>query len=646
MATTGTKVPGLKNIPANLDKELYATLQTMKEAQEIRLGRRGDPKDRAITLRELIDSGLAEELKDNAFDPNAGTGESDFGPPGTDDGDLSIPPAPTGFEASGVFTSVNLSWDKPTFTNFSYAEIFRSKDDDAASAVSISTTSSFLATDEVGYNQTYYYWVRFVSSAGVPGPFSNSSKAVSSVDIGGVMDELSEDLSALPGYSTIIGLIDDGTLFIRSSSEPSTRADGSAIKIDDIWLDTDDDQLYVRNSSNNAWVKARDSVIKADIDSLVTALNSANGESHTTLSAAIQNERVVRIAAEATKASATDLNSLTTNVNNISANVTSVSNAVVDGTSARAAHGLSVDANGAIAGMYLIANSSGDLQNNTTDSAIIFKGDSFAIFSSDAGAQNADSGSSNAYSPFIVRTSDTTINGESVPKGVYIRDGFIENGSIVSAKIGTLDAQKITSGFLDVTNRIDANSIEATKLDVDDLSSITADFGTMTSGTINASNVTITNLFASKILGDILKVTPIDFSPNTTLTNGGGYADIGSFMQLSAPDQQTGSGVTRTHKGVIILMIVGRLTASGGGELDLRLHQVAAGDSIASASSSIIAETSQDHNFASGNVSQVVIAVDDTARSTNHFYSLRGQGDSATFVIDRVEGVVIGVPQA
>ena len=37
----------------------------MKEAQEIRLGRRGDPKDRAITLRELIDSGLAEELKDN-----------------------------------------------------------------------------------------------------------------------------------------------------------------------------------------------------------------------------------------------------------------------------------------------------------------------------------------------------------------------------------------------------------------------------------------------------------------------------------------------------------------------------------------------------------------------------------------------------
>ena len=31
---------------------------------------RGDPQDRAITLRELIDSGLAKTLKANPFDPN------------------------------------------------------------------------------------------------------------------------------------------------------------------------------------------------------------------------------------------------------------------------------------------------------------------------------------------------------------------------------------------------------------------------------------------------------------------------------------------------------------------------------------------------------------------------------------------------
>ena len=45
------------------------------------------------------------------------------------------------------------------------------------------------------------------------------------------------------------------------------------------------------------------------------------------------------------------------------------------------------------------------------------------------------------------------------------------------------------------------------------MSAILSNFGTMDAGTINANNVTITNLFASKILGDILKVTPMDFGP-------------------------------------------------------------------------------------------------------------------------------------
>jgi len=62
MATTGTKLPGLKPIPAKVDKELAGSLKAMQEALAIRLGQLGDPLDRAITLRELIDSGLAKKL--------------------------------------------------------------------------------------------------------------------------------------------------------------------------------------------------------------------------------------------------------------------------------------------------------------------------------------------------------------------------------------------------------------------------------------------------------------------------------------------------------------------------------------------------------------------------------------------------------
>ena len=76
--------------------------------------------------------------------------------------------------------------------------------------------------------------------------------------------------------------------------------------------------------------------------------------------------------------------------------------------------------------------------------------------------------------PFVVRTSPTTINGESVPAGVYMQDAYIANGTITNAKIGNaaiddakianLDAGKITTGFLD-GNRIEASSIDANMID-------------------------------------------------------------------------------------------------------------------------------------------------------------------------------------
>lgn len=49
--------------------------------------------------------------------------------------------------------------------------------------------------------------------------------------------------------------------------------------------------------------------------------------------------------------------------------------------------------------------------------------------------------------PFIVQTTPTTINGVEVPIGVYMRDAFIQNGTITNAKIANLavDDAKIVS---------------------------------------------------------------------------------------------------------------------------------------------------------------------------------------------------------
>ena len=74
MTVRPTKVPGIGKLPASLDPQTRQIIESIIEAVEIRLGRKGDPIDRAITLRELIDSGLATQLKATPFDPNNGAG--------------------------------------------------------------------------------------------------------------------------------------------------------------------------------------------------------------------------------------------------------------------------------------------------------------------------------------------------------------------------------------------------------------------------------------------------------------------------------------------------------------------------------------------------------------------------------------------
>ena len=112
MATSKTKVPAIKNIPAKVDRELKGSLDSIKEAVEIRLGRRGDPLDRAVTIRELIDSGLAETSSNSVFSvDNAGPGIS---PPTKPPGDITRPPAPTALQASGEYTTIILEWSPAT----------------------------------------------------------------------------------------------------------------------------------------------------------------------------------------------------------------------------------------------------------------------------------------------------------------------------------------------------------------------------------------------------------------------------------------------------------------------------------------------------------------------------------------------------
>lgn len=95
----------------------------------------------------------------------------------------------------------------------------------------------------------------------------------------------------------------------------------------------------------------------------------------------------------------------------------------------------------------------------------------------------------NTTLPFIVNTTTQTINGVSVPPGVYMDAAFIKSGTITNAKIGNaaiddakianLSAAKITAGFLDAA-RIEASSITADKITVNSLAALSFTTGALT----------------------------------------------------------------------------------------------------------------------------------------------------------------------
>jgi len=372
MATNGTKVPAIKNIPAKLDYETKATLESIKEALEVRLGRRGDPRDRAVTLRELIDSGLAKQLAGNPFNPNAGA--IDFGPPEENPGDLSVPPAPNALEASGAFTAILLNWEGMTATapygNHAFTEIWRSESNEIGGATLRATTNSFIYTDEVGYGKTYYYWVRYVSTSNIPGPFNdtNGTKAETLESVEEVMTELSEEIKNLPGFTTLntdmnitlggvqrtlqatietvntlaqsaqdaVDALESANLpsVIRADDPPTARPDSSSLAAGDIWIETDNNnQIYIYTGSSwsttsSGAASSVDTTLQSQIDAnelaiesnasnillvagVSDAVNISTSVNITTLNSAITDSST------GLQANATGLSQLTTRVDDI-----------------------------------------------------------------------------------------------------------------------------------------------------------------------------------------------------------------------------------------------------------------------------------------------------------------------------------------
>lgn len=180
-------LPTIPDVPATADSKVKAWMTAVKEALEVRLGRRGDPLDTAVTKRDLVTGGIAVIASQR-------TGS--LGPTERPDPNASItPPAPVAFQAIGVFGGITLTWDSPDamYNVHAYTEIWRSEKPDVTTRRLLTAQRGTIYFDRIADSEaaTYYYWIRFMSEYGKAGPFSAVVKAEKQRDVDDIMREIS-----------------------------------------------------------------------------------------------------------------------------------------------------------------------------------------------------------------------------------------------------------------------------------------------------------------------------------------------------------------------------------------------------------------------------------------------------------------------
>lgn len=169
----------------------------VKERVDILVGQRGDPLDRAITARDLIDSGIATLPAGANFYSGASNG---LIPTSSSDDVLDNIPAPTNLSANGAFENILLTWNMVTYRGHAFTQVYRHTSDDIANATLIAQVAGYtkIYSDPVGESASYYYWVRAVNTNGEIGPFNSSTgtQGTTQPDVDYLLSELSNAITS------------------------------------------------------------------------------------------------------------------------------------------------------------------------------------------------------------------------------------------------------------------------------------------------------------------------------------------------------------------------------------------------------------------------------------------------------------------
>jgi hypothetical protein len=208
------------------------------------------------------------------------------------------------------------------------------------------------------------------------------------------------------------------------------------------------DETYTRSTIDSA-ISSSSTTLTSSFnaaDAIAVANATAAAQSYTQSYAYSKTDSYTRT--EANSAIASQVNTISARLNSGGDVYTSIQNeatarANADG-SLQAQYTVKIDNNGHISGFGLASTTT----DATPTSAFIVRADKFAI----AGPTDLSNGlgttSPTTNLPFIVTTSTTYApNGDAITPGVYIDTAYVKKGSIETAQIKDLTANKITSGY-------------------------------------------------------------------------------------------------------------------------------------------------------------------------------------------------------
>lgn len=146
----------LPSVTSDIPRDLRTFIDRLREIIS------GKGTDRLVSVQDLITGGIAGPGSNGTITP-----------PTT--ANIGTPPAPQNVTATGAIYNVLIEWDSPTYFGHDYSEIYGGSTNVIGDAVQLAFVPGVNYADPIGPSQSRYYWVRFVNTLGVKGPFNSVS---------------------------------------------------------------------------------------------------------------------------------------------------------------------------------------------------------------------------------------------------------------------------------------------------------------------------------------------------------------------------------------------------------------------------------------------------------------------------------------